>query len=77
MARHGDNEFGAIGRMSAHADRSGEASPTPTDENLPKPYFKADGTLVIPMMCDPKYHYWKKGGQAVCQTREELRGTQQ
>ena len=61
-----------LARMSAHADRSEGGSPTPTNENLPKPYLKADGTLVIPMTSDPKYHYWKKGGQSVYKTREEL-----
>ena len=59
--------------MSAHADKSGD-SPTPTNENLPRPYLKADGTLVIPMLSDPKYHYWKKGAQSVYKTLEELRG---
>ena len=63
-------------RMGAHTDRSGETSPTPTNENLTKPYLKADGTLVIPMMGDPKYHYWKKGGQSVYTTLEELRGNE-
>jgi len=61
--------------MSAHVDRSegGSPSPTPTNQKLPKPYLKADGTLVIPMLCDPKYHYWKKGGQSLYKTLEELR----
>ena len=59
------------GRMSAHADKSGD-SPTPLNQNLPKPYLKPCGTLVIPMAGDPKYHYWKQGGQSVYKTLEEL-----
>lgn len=58
--------------MSAHADKSGEASSTPTSENLPRPYLKADGTLVIPHNSDPKYHWWKPGGQSVDKTRAEF-----
>lgn len=65
------------GHMSAHADKSGEAATNPTNENLAKPYLKPCGTLVIPMTGDPKYHYWKKGGQSVYKTLEELKGTQQ
>jgi hypothetical protein len=57
--------------MSAHLDTS-EVSAAPTGENLPKPYLNADGTLVIPMLADPKYHWWKLGGQTVRKTMEEL-----
>jgi len=66
------------GRMSAHADKL-DASANPADPasvNLPKPYLKADGTLVIPMLSDPKYHWWKKGGQAVGKTVQELKAGQ-
>jgi hypothetical protein len=37
-----------------------------------KPYLEADGSLVIPFGCDPRYHYWK-GGQLVKVTEEEMR----
>jgi hypothetical protein len=78
-AKMSRSEVGAMvqsARMSAPADKSGD-SPTPLNQNLPKPYFKPDGTLVIPMAGDPKYHWWKNGGQSVYQTREELMGTQE
>jgi len=35
--------------------------------------LKGDGTLVIPMWADPKYHWWKQGGQTVRRTMEEWR----
>jgi hypothetical protein len=57
--------------MSAHVDRS-EVSAASKIENLPKPYLNPDGTLVIPMLADAKYHWWKPGGQAVRKTMEEL-----
>lgn len=58
--------------MSASLDKS-QPTPAPTSEPLPKPYLKTDGTLVIPVNSDPKYHYWKKGGQKVEKTITELR----
>jgi hypothetical protein len=57
--------------MSAHLEKS-EFSASTTNENLPKPYLNPDGTLVIPMLADPKYHWWKQGGQTVRKTMEEL-----
>lgn len=59
---------------------SAKKDPTPTpppvaQAELPKPYFTAAGTLVIPFGSDPKYHYWKQGGQKLDKTREELRAT--
>jgi hypothetical protein len=59
--------------MSAHLDKT-PTSPAPPNENQPKPYLTGAGDLVIPMLSDPKYHYWKKGGQPVRKTVEELRG---
>ena len=58
-------------RMSAHLDQS-EVTTSTMSENQPKPYLKADGTLVIPMLADAKYHWWKAGGQPVRKTLEEL-----
>ena len=52
-----------INQKSLHAPKS---------ENLPKPYLNPDGTLVIPMLADAKYHWWKPGGQTVRKTLEEL-----
>ena len=43
-----------------------------TNETLPKPYLNPDGTLVIPMLADAKYHWWKPGGQTVQKTLAEL-----
>jgi len=34
------------------------------------------GDLVIPNNCDPKYHWWKPGGQKVNKTLAELKGAQ-
>ena len=36
------------------------------------PFLTADGTLSIPFDSDPKYHWWKLGGQSVEQTRAEV-----
>jgi hypothetical protein len=58
--------------MSAHADKTPN-SPAPTNIEYPKPYLTAGGDLVIPHNSDPKYHWWKPGGQKVDKTREELR----
>lgn len=37
-----------------------------------KPYITNFGVLVIPFNSDPKYHYWKPGGQSICATLKEL-----
>lgn len=37
-----------------------------------KPYISAFNTLVIPWNSAPRYHYWKKGGQSLCDTLKEL-----
>jgi len=36
------------------------------------PFLTAGGTLSIPFDSDPKYHWWKLGGQSVEQTRAEV-----
>jgi hypothetical protein len=59
--------------MSAHLDKA-PTSPAPQAAELPRPYLTGAGDLVIPMLSDPKYHYWKPGGQPVRKTVEELRG---
>lgn len=43
-------------------------------ENIPLslPFFDADGSLVIPFNCDPKYHWWS-GGQVASKTEEEIK----
>ena len=38
----------------------------------PVPYLTPDGDLRIPFDSDPRYHWWKKGGQTVRETLEEL-----
>lgn len=37
-----------------------------------KPYVTDSGILVIPFASSQKYHYWKQGGQSVCDTLREL-----
>lgn len=37
-----------------------------------KPFVTESGVLVIPFNSHRKYHYWKKGGQGVCETLKEL-----
>jgi hypothetical protein len=38
-----------------------------------KPYVNEDGVLIVPEGCDPKYHWWAKGGQSVMETMKELK----
>jgi len=58
--------------MSAHADKS-PTPPADLNPEAPMPYFTAAGDLVIPNKSDPKYHWWKAGGQKVNKTLAELR----
>lgn len=58
--------------MSASLDKS-QTPAAPAPSELPKPYFKPDGTLVIPFDSDPKYHWWKQGGQKLQKTIEAVR----
>lgn len=37
-----------------------------------EPYVTDFGVLVIPWNSNPKFHYWKNGGQSVCVTLKEL-----
>ncbi len=37
-----------------------------------EPYVTSFGTLIIPFNSDKKYHYWKPGGQSLCDTLREL-----
>ena len=60
-----------LGRMSASLDKS-QTAPAPNGD-LPKPYLTPAGDLVIPNNSDPKYHWWKQGGQPVNKTMAELR----
>lgn len=39
---------------------------------MPKPFFDADGGLIIPFGSDSRYHWWK-GGQSISETEEELK----
>jgi hypothetical protein len=36
------------------------------------PYLTEGGELIIPFDCNPKYHYWKPGGQSLALTLAEL-----
>lgn len=38
----------------------------------PLPYFDLDGSLVIPFMADPRFHYWN-GGQSIEDTGQEVK----
>ncbi|MEI6078072.1 MAG: hypothetical protein WCS94_21005 [Verrucomicrobiota bacterium] len=44
----------------------------PAQAKLPLPFFTPGGDLSIPFGSDPKYHWWKPGGQSVEQTRREV-----
>ncbi len=37
-----------------------------------KPYVTNFGVLVIPWNSDPRFHYWRPGGQSLCKTLREL-----
>ena len=39
---------------------------------LTKPYVNDRGELIIPFDCDPRYHWWKPGGQNIAQILAEL-----
>lgn len=39
---------------------------------LTRPYINAQGELIIPFDCDPRYHFWKPGGQSIAETLTEL-----
>jgi len=38
------------------------------------PFLDLDGSLVIPFDADPRYHWWKEGGQSIKATESEVRG---
>lgn len=38
----------------------------------PRPYINDRGELIIPFDADPRYHWWKLGGQSLAQTLAEL-----
>ncbi len=40
--------------------------------NKRRPYITSYGSLIIPGNSDRKYHYWKPGGQSLCDTLKEL-----
>jgi TubC N-terminal docking domain len=42
---------------------------------LSRPYLNAQGELIIPCESDPKYHYWKPGGQSLAVTLLELKAS--
>jgi hypothetical protein len=47
-----------------------EIAPAPKQPR--KPFLTAGGDLSIPFDSDPKYHWWKPGGQSVKETMAEL-----
>jgi hypothetical protein len=47
----------------------------PAEPQSPMPYINPKGTLVIPLDCPERYHWWK-GGQSVTDTMVELRSGQ-
>lgn len=52
--------------MAVELIREGKVTPLPT------PYLDADGDPVIPLRSDPKYRWWRKGGQSLEETVKEL-----
>lgn len=42
-------------------------------QTQPLPYFDHDNGVVIPFDCDPRFHYWRLGGQSLAETEEDLR----
>jgi hypothetical protein len=41
-------------------------------ETVRLPYLLSDGTLVIPFRSPERYHWWKKGGQSIHATKQEI-----
>ncbi len=41
-------------------------------EEKARPHLTSAGELIIPFNSDPRYHWWKPGGQSVAQTLAEL-----
>jgi hypothetical protein len=39
---------------------------------LTRPHLNGRDELLIPFNSDPKYHWWKPGGQSIAQTLTEL-----
>ena len=48
-----------------------ELPPVPAE--VPMPFYTPGGDLSIPFGSDPKYHWWKPGGQSLEQTRADVR----
>lgn len=42
-------------------------------ETRPLPYLDLDGSLVVPFAADPRFHYWRPGGQSIAETEKEFR----
>lgn len=49
-----------------------DAAKSPAEKILKLPFLTPGGDLSIPFDSDPKYHWWKPGGQSVEQTRAEV-----
>ncbi len=66
---------GKIAQIFAPVDDMGERMAIQGENCAPeevRPYVTDYDSLVIPWNSDPRYHYWKKGGQSPCQTLKEL-----
>ncbi|QPJ64814.1 MAG: hypothetical protein G3M78_05200 [Candidatus Nitrohelix vancouverensis] len=42
------------------------------DVSFPEPYFRENGSLVIPSNSNPRYHWWN-GGLSIQETIREIR----
>lgn len=49
-----------------------ECEAAASGKSLRVPFLTPGGTLVIPFDSDPKYHWWKPGGQSVASTCAEV-----
>lgn len=69
--------FELFGQPEATAEASMPTSETAHNDARPpvrsaRPHLTATGELIIPFDCDPKYHWWKPGGQSLAETLAEL-----
>lgn len=47
-------------------------APDPSNEESGRPYIDKYGVLIVSHYTDPKYHWWKRGGQGILKTLKEL-----
>ena len=47
--------------------------PTQHTETVVPPYIDANGRLVVPLNSDPRFWWWKGGGQSLLETLREIK----